>query len=164
MVMKYVSKILGAVNKAIEWLAVFLFVLVMTCILTQVFFRYVLKNPLIWIEEITRFLFIWMVFIGSAVAHLRLKHPSIDLFAEKLFPGRSKMVVKAGADIVMLAFLLVLLIYGSNLAHSLKFIKLPTTKVSLLYLYISIPISAVVMMMNQLVFLVRDFFPKKRLI
>ena len=112
----------------------------------------------------TRFLFIWMVFVGSAVAHLRLKHPKIDLFAEKLFVNRSKKVVKTGADIVMFVFLLLLFIYGANLAQSLKFIKLPTTRVSLLYLYISIPVSALVMMINQLVFLVRDFFPKKHLI
>ena len=161
MVLKNISKILGAVNKAIEVFAVILFVLVMTCVLTQVFFRYVLKNPLVWIEELTRCLFIWMVFIGCSVAHQRIKHPKIDLFSEKLFVNRSKKVVKVGADIVMFAFLLLLFIYGANLAHSLKFIKLPTTKVSLLYLYISIPISALVMMLNQTVFIVRDFFPEK---
>lgn len=33
----------------------------------QVFFRYVLNNSLTWSEEITRFLFIWVVFLGTAL-------------------------------------------------------------------------------------------------
>ena len=44
MVLKNISKILGAVNKAIEVFAVFLFVMVMICVLTQVFFPVCLKE------------------------------------------------------------------------------------------------------------------------
>ncbi|MEJ2134846.1 MAG: TRAP transporter small permease subunit [Desulfofustis sp.] len=37
-------------------------------ILLQVFFRYVMNAPLYWSEEIARYAFVWLVFIGAAIA------------------------------------------------------------------------------------------------
>ena len=59
-------------KKVIRWLdqhfeevlmAIFLsgVVIMMT---THVFFRYVMKAPLSWTEEATRYMFIWFVFLG----------------------------------------------------------------------------------------------------
>ena len=163
MASKYIRKSLGVMNDTIKIVAVALFSLVMLCILTQVFFRYVLKNPLVWIEELTRSLFIWMVFMGTAVAHQQMKHPNIDIFFRKIFKNKTEKVARIIADTILLVFLVLLLIYGANLTQALKFIKLPTSKVSLLYLYICIPISAFVMMINQIVFLIKDFVPQIKL-
>jgi TRAP-type C4-dicarboxylate transport system permease small subunit len=46
--------------------------------LYQVGGRYLFGVGEIWIPDLTRFLFIWMVFLGTALMHLRNKHLVID--------------------------------------------------------------------------------------
>ena len=41
-----------------------LFAVIIVCVSLQVFFRYVLNDPLTWSEELARFSFMWMVFLG----------------------------------------------------------------------------------------------------
>jgi len=47
---------------------IFIVGVMVSFILLQVFFRYIVGAPLIWPEEMTTFLMAWMSFIGSAVA------------------------------------------------------------------------------------------------
>ncbi|MEX2567563.1 MAG: TRAP transporter small permease [Cyclobacteriaceae bacterium] len=41
--------------------------LIVSIMITQVFFRYILNNSLVWSEELVRFLFIWLTFLGAAI-------------------------------------------------------------------------------------------------
>jgi len=45
----------------------------------QVFFRYVVQSSLGWSEELSRYLFVWLIFIGSAVALPKGFHIAIDM-------------------------------------------------------------------------------------
>ena len=88
------QRVLNYINKAFELYSVLLLVLVIASITTQVFFRYVLRTPLIWIEEVTRIFFIWMIFMGSIVAHSKMAHPRVEFFTEKFFPDFTKIFIK----------------------------------------------------------------------
>jgi TRAP-type C4-dicarboxylate transport system permease small subunit len=46
----------------------------------QVLLRYVFNSPVAWIEEISRYLFVWIVFLGSAVAFRSGTHIKVDIF------------------------------------------------------------------------------------
>ncbi len=148
------TKLMKRMNKTFEFFSVVLFCLVIISVLTQVVFRYVLRNPLIWIEEVIRISFIWLVFMGSIVAHNKLLHPRVDMFVENICSPSLKKILGIIADIYVLIFLFLMFIGSTNLATSLKFISMPTTGLSLLYLYIIIPISMAIMIINQLKFLV----------
>jgi TRAP-type C4-dicarboxylate transport system permease small subunit len=41
--------------------------IIVSVMIAQVFFRYILNNSLVWSEELVRFLFIWMTFLGAAI-------------------------------------------------------------------------------------------------
>ena len=80
------------------------------CITTfaQVFSRFVLKSPLSWSEELARFSFIYMVFLGWAVGVRRGAHYNFDIF------GKSKnatvaFVAKFATCIFEIGFLTFLL-------------------------------------------------------
>lgn len=144
-------------NSFFEVFSVILFCLVILSVLTQVVFRYVLRNPLIWIEEIIRIFFIWLVFMGSIVAHNKLLHPRVDLLVEKLCGTSLKKIIGILSDVYILIFLIMMLVAGTSLALALKFMSLPTTGLSLFYLYMTIPISAAIMIINQICFLSDKF-------
>lgn len=63
-----------------EHFAIGLLLLAMTTLaVVQVVTRYVLELPLPWIEEMTRYLMIWMIFIGTALAISKKAHLKVEL-------------------------------------------------------------------------------------
>lgn len=88
----------------------FMLVLVVVTI-AQVVARFVIGQPLIWSDELARFILIWMVFIGAAIVSYDDKHLSVELFQEKMSPK-----VKLLTSLLMRALILVFLavtIYSS---------------------------------------------------
>lgn len=56
--------------------------------LAQVIWRYVLQMPIQWSEEVARYCFVWVTFIGAAaLMRLRDGHPAIDVLHESVGPG-----------------------------------------------------------------------------
>lgn len=153
---------LRGLNKFFEYFAVLIFGLIILAIMVQVFFRYIVRNPLKWIEEVTRFLFIWMVFIGSVVAHKRMVHPKVDILIEKIFSsGAKRKYLQWFTSIYTLLFLGVMFYGGASLSLRLKSLSLPTSGLSLMFLYIVLPISAFVMAVNEIEFIVTRYMESK---
>ena len=73
------KKILSAIDKHLEEVLMAVSLLgVVIMMSVHVFFRYVVKAPLTWSEEATRYLFIWFVFLGISYGiendtHIRVR-------------------------------------------------------------------------------------------
>ena len=73
--------------------------------LAQVFWRYVLEQPLQWSEELARYGFVWVTFLGAAVLfRLPDGHPAIDALyfivganAQRVMDIVRRLVVIAGS-------------------------------------------------------------------
>lgn len=72
----------------------------------QVFMRYVLSNSLAWPEELTRYLFIWFVFLGISYGIKNNVHLKVDLL-EVILPG-CKQVLCLVQDLLFLVFCLIM--------------------------------------------------------
>jgi TRAP-type C4-dicarboxylate transport system permease small subunit len=143
-------------NRCFKISSLFFFVLMLLTVLMQVFFRYVLKSPLTWIEELSRMLLIWTIFSGSVVAQNNFVHPRIEFFIN-LLPVFYVKKINILIDIVLLVFCGIMVFYGLQLTLFMKNLFTPTLGVSLMYLYGVFPISAGAMAMNQLKFIKDDF-------
>lgn len=62
-------------------LAICLLVAVIVDVLLQVFFRYVLSDPLSWSSEVATYMFAWLTLIGIAIAQRDHAHIEVRLFA-----------------------------------------------------------------------------------
>ena len=99
------------VDRVVDWVAVAAFAGMFGCVLGQVVFRYVLDEPLVWSDELARYLFIWASFLGWIIAARRRSHLTIDMAATRLSPrGRAAMGI-VGA-LAGLAFAGLLVWYG----------------------------------------------------
>lgn len=76
--------------------------------LAQIFFRFVLNAPLIWSEELSRLLVVWMTFIGAAVVCWDGRHLNIDVFFG-LLPSVAKQVVRVINAVISIGLLLILI-------------------------------------------------------
>lgn len=70
--------------------------------------RYVLNAPIMWAEEISRYIFVWLVYLGSAVAAAQRSHLFVDTLVLKL----PKPVVKV-ATIIMYLLVVGFLLYAA---------------------------------------------------
>lgn len=63
-----------------------MFAIIVTLTIAQVVFRYVFDSPLIWSEELSKLLLVWMVFLGAAAVTFDGKHLDVDVVFAALPP------------------------------------------------------------------------------
>lgn len=75
-----VFRFLNCIMDSAAWISV---AVMLAVVLLQVFFREI-GSPLVWTEEASRFLFMWMVFLGMAIGFRNVESARVTLFV-KLF-------------------------------------------------------------------------------
>jgi len=80
----------------------------------QVILRYVFHASNAWSEELARYLFIYDVFIGSAIALRKNSHLQVDVFLNLMKP-KTKYLYTIIITILGVAFLVVLFLYSVKL-------------------------------------------------
>lgn len=67
-----------AIERAGEWLLIALITAMTLACLAQVMWRYLFNDPLIWSEELSRYLFIWISYLGAWMAWRFRQHIALD--------------------------------------------------------------------------------------
>jgi TRAP-type C4-dicarboxylate transport system permease small subunit len=62
-------------------------------IILQVICRYILKNPLVWTEEVARYLMLWMTFIGASSVIKNWDNIYVDFFINMLKQKPKKIML-----------------------------------------------------------------------
>src|SRR5918995_2224489 len=77
--------------RAIVWLGeveriagIFLIALMVVTITVQVVTRYAFGQPLVWVEELATYSFIWSVFLGAALGLKEMRHIRIETFLDRI--------------------------------------------------------------------------------
>jgi len=90
-----------------EGSAALLVVIEVGLLFTNVFCRYVLNQPIVWGDELSALLFLWLAMLGSVVAMRRGEHMRLTSFVTWLSPGRRAFVNTFGA-VIVIAFIVML--------------------------------------------------------
>jgi TRAP-type transport system small permease protein len=147
-----VFRITDAISRTIVGVAILVMVL---AIFGQVFYRNVLDSYLTWAEEVARFSFVWLVFMGSTSAFLSRSHLSID-FIPEILSRKGRIILDTVVCLVVFLFMIVLVTYGWRLTMRTMTQTAPATGIIMGYIYIAMPISAVLMGAYSIVDLVRN--------
>ncbi len=112
------TKIYNTLNRAIEFLLVLIFSLLVLDVLWQVFGRYALNRSFSFTEEFARFALIWLTILGAAYLNGRQEHLSMDYWLNKLSPeARDKRLRRIELFMLVFAFV-VMVIGGGNLVYT----------------------------------------------
>lgn len=74
-------ELIGRLERA---MGVLLLSTIVVSITIQVITRYVFGQPLVWVEELAGYCFLWAVFLGAAAGMKELRHIRIDTFVSRL--------------------------------------------------------------------------------
>lgn len=99
-------------RRAEETLGAALLCLIFLSIALQVVARLLFASPPFWTEELARYLFVWLVCIGSAEVVRARAHITMDILA-MIFGGRLWTLLQVGLNAMILAVLAVLVWYGT---------------------------------------------------
>jgi len=112
----------------------------------QVFFRYILQTGLSWSEEISRFSFIWFVYISGSLAVQKGTHIRVTAGVQ-LLPQEMRKYVHVLADLIWLIFNVVVVVSGILLVMNMLYYPMYSTSlyISLAYMYLVIPLAHVMM-------------------
>lgn len=134
--------------KAIKWiddhleevLLVFIFSIMVAVIFIQVVMR-MTGNSLSWSEELGRYCFIWIVYIGISYGVKKQRHIKVDVML-LLLKGKAKTILTIFSNLLFLVFSIAVIYYGSDIAGMLlKFgQKSPALHVPMGIVYMATPV------------------------
>jgi TRAP-type C4-dicarboxylate transport system permease small subunit len=126
----------------------------------QVICRYILRNPLLWTEELARYLLIWMVFIGASCIIKKWDNIYVDFFINML-KKKSQAVVMLIQKFVILGlfvycFCLCITVFPkiSSLQSS------PALGISMLWPQSSLIVGFLLMVLQMIGVILDDIFMK----
>lgn len=114
--------------RPIEILSAGLLLVMIGVVLANVFFRYVLHQPLIWGDEVASICFIWMAMLGAALAVDRHEHMRLTVFLP-LLPERVARVADVVGQMLVCVLLLRLLPVAVEYAYEESFVTSPALQI-----------------------------------
>jgi TRAP-type C4-dicarboxylate transport system permease small subunit len=150
---KYISKfIIVLLTVSLTFLVVMLFV--------QVVLRYAFGSSFAAIDELGRFMFIWITSITLSLAFREGSHLGVTVITSKL-NDRNKFYAVKIISFINIVFLLVLTYGGYEMCElTIKQVS-PTLDISMAYIYAAIPVGAILCVFNELERLAEKYSPKK---
>ena len=127
--------------------ALLMAVMVGTVIL-QVYCRFVLGNSLSWSEELARYAFVWITFLGAAVAYRHGGHIIVETIVV-LLPRRAQLALAWLVDALMVVALVVLLVQGLGIVEVNSNVEATMLEIPMSWVYGAVPVSAAIMLSYQ---------------
>lgn len=140
------ARLAGLVDQGVETICIGLLIATVVIALTQVFFRYVLNDSLSWPEEMARWAFVWLVFLGMAVNAGRRSHIAIDFVSGHL-PAALRPWHGLLLRVVMAAISIALLVHGADLVMRSTYVS-PALQWPFKTLYAAIPVGCVLTLVH----------------
>jgi TRAP-type C4-dicarboxylate transport system permease small subunit len=129
----------------LEYFLIFMLVLMVLITTVQVFTRYLLNFTIIWSEELARYLFIWITFLGSFIALRHGTHISPGITVFERYPLIAKWVA-LGKDILSIVILCLLVVSGWQMVLLGRHSESPTLQIAMAPLYAALPLGAFLML------------------
>jgi len=141
-----IERISLVADKGCRFLLAVMMIVMVSDVLLGVINRFIFKFSLSGTEELARFLMVWISMLGGAIA-LRLgAHVAVTFVLVRLRAMQRWVVVFN--SMVVLAFLLLVTVYGFKLCLSQSRQLSPVMRLSMFWFYLALPVGASCMMLH----------------
>lgn len=141
------KKVLNVLNKAEEVTIVGMFIIMVAAIFIQVIMRYVFQNSLVWTEELGKFLFIWISWLGISIGEKRGEHIKITLVTDK-FGLKGQHIANIISEIIVIGICLITVYYGVNMVMLQATTHYAGIKISVAWGYLAVVLGCSIMILR----------------
>ena len=149
------NKLKGLIDKFVSRLCIITMLMLVVCVVWQVFSRFVLNTPSTATDEIARFSMIWVGLLGAAYTVGLQKHLSIDLFTMNL-SEKKKRINTIFTNLMVAVFASGSMIFGGislvNKVYTTGQVA-PALQIPMAYIYAILPLSGALIVFYNLVFI-----------
>lgn len=146
---------MGFLKTLDDWLAKLFSLAIVLITILAVFMRYILNDPLQWIEEVLVTLYLWAIMLGAASAMKVRGHVSIDALVAVL-PKSAQRYVQYFNDVLGIVILVTFGWLGLQLSMAAGDKITPILGIKYTYVDLAVPIGAFWMAFYLLLHLVSD--------
>ena len=100
----------------------------------QVIGRYIFNEPPFWTEEVSRFLFIYLIAFGAGLAVRYKSYVNLDVFTHMLPPKAQKLMALI-VNALLLGFLIIFFMESIDLVSKVQFQRSPVLNLPMSYPY-----------------------------
>ncbi len=126
----------------VEFVLVSLITALCVDIFIGVYTRYVMGEATYWYEEVARYLFIWMSFLGAAVAVRRRMHYVVHIVVDR-FGEKGKFLATIFCWLVVMGFSVFLIIQGLKVMEGVSVQVSPALELNLSWVFLAVPVNGV---------------------
>jgi TRAP-type C4-dicarboxylate transport system permease small subunit len=152
-------KITAAYHQLLTWLMVATVAILIVPVTLQIISRYTALIPsYIWTEELSRFLFIWMIMLGAMIGIKEGTHFEVDVWPE--LSRRGNALLKIVSSSFVLIFALVFVYWGIKFVEFGWYQESELAELPMPFIFVAWPITGV----TWVIFLGEIFFDNIRVL
>lgn len=111
------EKLLAFINRVEDWFLIILLAVMVVLAITQIFYRNLFAEGIVWIDPFLRILVLWVAISGAVVASRTNNHIRIDFFTRYFTKSTSKIIQR-------LAYAFSAYICGLIAWHAARFVRM----------------------------------------
>lgn len=147
--MDVLDKICDRINKVIEYITIILLAGIVVALFAQVVFRFVFNTGLTWSEELSRYLQIWVIFLGSSIIFKEGRHLKLTFFVD-ILPEKVRRVIDTVNQLFLIFFFALIMYHSVPLIKVVRKQLTPAMEISTAWVYLSLSVGAFFMMIQVL--------------
>ena len=144
------DKLLKGVRTVLYGFSVVAMSVMLIVIFAQVVTRYFFGYTPEWSEELARFLFVWVVFLGSALIMGEGGHLAVQFLPDKFKGTKFGTALDIIINLAGYVFIILLLTQGWKMTSIMTFQRVPGLDIPMSWVYAVIPFSCVLMLLYLL--------------
>ncbi len=138
-----------------QWIVIAMMVVMTTLVFVNVICRYILNFSIIWAEEVSQYLMVWVAFLAAGLALRQGRHVAIEMLQDRL-PSRTRRMTRHLVALLLILFMGILIVLGFQFARFAWDQETPVLNIPLGIPYLAVPIGALLLMIH-LFFLYRSY-------
>ncbi|AOT72030.1 TRAP transporter small permease [Geosporobacter ferrireducens] len=129
--------------------------LIAIILLLQVFMRYIFNYPFIWSEELARYTFVWVSFIGMGYGIRQNCHIRMEIVQNKL-PKKMKDILNIFMNIIACGAFMYLIPSGIELTIQQQAVVSSAMAIPMGYVFIAVPVGFSIGCLRMILMIIND--------
>lgn len=142
---RFMTNCLVQLNSALllicKYLVIALVAIIAIVLIAAVVYRYGLNSALSWAEEFSKYLMVWLTFLGTPIALRHFGHINIDLLV-KVLPPRLQQMMYLIVSIIICFTMSIVFLKGVSFAELGARQVASSFNISMFYMYVAVPIGS----------------------
>jgi TRAP-type C4-dicarboxylate transport system permease small subunit len=142
-----------------RWIVIAMMAVMVLLVFMNVVSRYIFNHSIIWAEEVSQYLMVWVAFLGAGLALRQGRHVAIEMLQDRL-PSKARRMTRHLVALLLILFMGILIVLGFQFVHFAWDQETPVLNIPQGIPYLAVPIGALLLMI-QLFFLYRSYIDRR---